>query len=71
MTQASFITEGFSCPSCVKKIESNVAKMPGVDQVEVMFNAGKVKVSWDESQTPAQQIAKMIEDLGYQVTKVQ
>ncbi len=71
MTQAKFVTEGFSCPSCVKKIESKVGSMDGVSDVKVMFNAGKVKVNWDESMLSADEISQTIGKLGYPIQKVQ
>ena len=39
------------------------------DSVKVMFNASKVKVNFDESVTPIENIENAIENLGYPVTK--
>jgi len=41
-------TEPFTCPSCIKKIEGGVGRLDGVQDVNVMFNSGKVKVSYDQ-----------------------
>lgn len=63
-------TEPFTCPSCIKKIEGGVGRLDGVADVTVMFNTGKVKVSYDEARIAPDAIARTIEDLGYPVTKI-
>ncbi|QAY60351.1 heavy metal-binding protein [Microbacterium protaetiae] len=68
MTHVTFSTTGFTCPSCVKKIEKTVGRLAGVDDVAVMFNANKVRVTFDETAQQADTIARTIADLGYPVT---
>lgn len=70
MTTAKFSTEPFSCPSCVKKIESTVGRMAGVQGVSVAFNSSKVKVTWDENLVSQDAISTTITKLGYPVTSV-
>lgn len=67
MQTVKFTTEAFTCPSCVKKIETVVGGKPGVESTQVMFNSSKVKVGFDETQITADEIAKTITDLGYPV----
>jgi copper chaperone len=67
MRTVKFETEPFTCPSCVKKIESVVSKKDGVDSTQVMFNSNKVKVAFDDSRISADDIARTITDLGYPV----
>ncbi len=67
MRTVKFQTEPFTCPSCVKKIESVIGKKDGVDLTQVMFNSNKVKVGFDESRITAEEIATAITDLGYPV----
>lgn len=69
MTNATFTTEPFTCPSCIKKIETVVGKLPGVDTVNVGYNSSRVKVAFDENAQSAEDIAKVITDLGYPVVK--
>ena len=68
MTTTKFATEQFTCPSCIKKIEGTVGKMPGVDDVNVRFNSSTVLVTFDETQTSNEQISSTIVGLGYPVT---
>ncbi|MDN6178847.1 MAG: cation transporter, partial [Micrococcaceae bacterium] len=41
--------EGFSCPSCVSKIEKQVGKLKGVENVKVHFASARIEVDHDES----------------------
>lgn len=58
-----------SCPSCLTKIESAVSGQSGVENVKVLFNAGKVKADFDDSQVSAEDLTKVVTDLGYTVQK--
>lgn len=55
------------CPSCAMKIEGAVKKVKGVQEVQVLFNASKVKVTYDESLKDGIEIRKTIEGLGFEV----
>ncbi|MFD1441112.1 MULTISPECIES: heavy-metal-associated domain-containing protein [Lacticaseibacillus] len=59
-----------TCPSCLTKIEGAVKQQPGVSNVKVLFNAGKVKADFDDSQTSADQLSDVVTKLGYEVKKV-
>lgn len=67
MQTATFRTESFTCPSCIKKIEGTLQRKAGVTSAEVKFNASKVNVEFDETQTTAAELAHLIADLGYPV----
>lgn len=41
--------EGFSCPSCVTKIEKRVGKLKGVYDVMVRFASARVEIDHDET----------------------
>ena len=72
MRPARLTTEPFTCPSCVKKIEGALGRTPGVEDVSVLFNSNKVKVTFDEDQVSANELAEVVTGLGYPVlsTKV-
>jgi copper chaperone CopZ len=67
MAKAEFQLEPLTCPTCVKKIESTLAKAKGVDSVRVLFNSSKVKTEFDDTQTNAEKLKLTIENLGYSV----
>lgn len=59
--------ETLTCPNCVLKIEGAVKKIKGVNEVQTLFNASKVKVEFDESIVDASEIRNTIENLGFDV----
>lgn len=73
MKKATIQLEGLSCPSCLQKIESAVKSLEGVDKdsVNVLFNASKVKLIFDEERVSIAQIEEAITALGYEVKKSQ
>lgn len=70
MSRAVIQLEPLTCPSCIKKIESSVSKMAGVEQAKVLFNSSKVKADFDEHLTSAEAIRATIENLGYGIEHV-
>lgn len=73
MKKATIQLESLACPSCLQKIENAVKSLDGVEQesVNVLFNAGKVKLNFDEEKISIDQIEKAITALGYEVIKSQ
>ncbi|WP_125702143.1 heavy-metal-associated domain-containing protein [Lacticaseibacillus daqingensis] len=59
-----------TCPSCLTKIEGAVKNTPGVGTVKVLFNAGKVKAEFDDSQVSADTLSGVVAKLGYTVQQV-
>lgn len=61
-----------SCPSCLQKIESAVSKQDGVSETKVLFNASKVKATFDPEVVTPETLTEVVEKLGYDVkgTKV-
>lgn len=68
ITHTIFRAEGFSCPSCVGKIEKRVGKLKGVEDVKVKFATAKVEVDHDPSVTSADEIVEAIGKAGYKAT---
>lgn len=68
MSKAVFQLEPLTCPSCVKKIETALGKTTGVNMVKVLFNSGKVKAEFDGNIVKADDLASVIQKLGYPVT---
>lgn len=61
---------GMTCPSCMDKIKTAVEHQAGVSDVKVLFNASKLKAKVDTNQSSADDVKKVVEDLGYQVNGV-
>ncbi|MFS0614142.1 cation transporter [Lederbergia ruris] len=69
MTTVKFQLETLSCPSCIKKIETALNKQAGVKEANVLFHSSKVKATFDEAITTAEQLEETITKLGYLVLK--
>lgn len=69
MAKATLQLGALTCPSCMTKIQKAVENQAGVSNVKVLFNASKVRADFDPSQTSADELAKVITDLGYEVLK--
>ncbi len=67
MTNKTYQLETLTCPSCALKIEGTVKKIKGVNAIQVLFNASKVKVNFDESIVLGSEIRTTIEKLGFDV----
>ncbi|MCA9766072.1 MAG: heavy-metal-associated domain-containing protein [Carnobacterium sp.] len=71
MKKATVQLEPLSCPSCLQKIENATKSLKGVDSdsIKVLFNASKVKLTFDEQVISIEEIEKAIQSLGYEVEK--
>ncbi len=58
---------GMSCVNCARTIERTLTSADGVEEVEVSFELGRVTVSYDPAKISEDQIARLIENLGYRV----
>ena len=57
--------EGFSCPSCVTKIEKRVGKLPGVADVTVHFASSRIEIDHDATQTSVDDLVDAVAKAGY------
>lgn len=60
--------EGFSCPSCVNKIEKRVSRLKGVDDVKVHFATARIEVDHDESKVSVDDLVAAVAKAGYKAT---
>lgn len=64
-TRTMLRAEGFSCPSCVGKIEKQVGRLDGVQNVKVHFASGRVEVDHDASQVSVDDLIAEVGKAGY------
>lgn len=71
MKKAILQLETLACPTCMQKIEGAVKQVDGIDKdsINVLFNASKLKVDFNEDVTSLATIKKAVEDVGYVVLK--
>lgn len=61
--------EELVCPMCAQKIETALRKVPGVTSAQVLYNASKAKVEFDETQTSLEELMRVITGLGYEIVR--
>lgn len=64
-TRTILRAEGFSCPSCVNKIEKQVGRLAGVESVRVHFASSRVEVVHDPAKTSTDDLVAAIAKAGY------
>lgn len=71
MPLAIFKVETLGCSSCVPAIEHAVEALEGVEKhgVDVLLNADKVQVSFDDEVVSVNRIEETIDNLGFSVLK--
>ena len=67
-TRTLLRAEGFSCPSCVKKIEKQVGRLPGVENVKVHFATARIEVDHDEERSSVADVVAAVAHAGYKAT---
>lgn len=73
MKKAVLQLETLVCPSCSMKIEGALKSITGIDKesISVLFNASKVKLSFDEAQVNVDAMKAAINKVGFEVLKMQ
>nr|XP_016924022.1 copper-transporting ATPase 1 [Drosophila suzukii] len=59
---------GMTCQSCVRNIEGNIGTKPGIQFIEVQLAAKNARVQYDPAQYDADQIAELIDDMGFEAS---
>lgn len=57
--------DGFSCPSCVAKIEKQVGRLKGVENVKVHFASARIEVDHDAERISVDDLVAAIAKAGY------
>ncbi len=64
VTHTVLRAEGFSCPSCVAKIEKRVGQIDGVERVKVHFASARIEVDHAPS-VPVDDLVAAVAKAGY------
>ena len=64
-THTMLRAEGFTCPSCVSKIEKSLKALPGVSDATVHFATSKIEVDHDNAQTTVDDVVAAVKKAGY------
>ena len=64
LTTTVLRAEGFSCPSCVAKIEKSVGRVPGVAAVKVYFASARIEIRHDPAVADVEQLVAAVAKAG-------
>ena len=64
-TRTTLRAEGFSCPSCVTKIEKQVRRVAGVSNVEVKFASSRIEIDHDPAVVSVDDLVAAVAKAGY------
>lgn len=68
LKQEQLYIKGMTCINCQNRIEDELKKNAGVTDVWVSYEEGIASVSYQTETTTTEELAKVIEALGYQVS---
>ena len=66
MAEATYSVTGMTCDHCVRAVETEVAKIAGVDSVRVDLAAGQVTLRSDDPVDPAE-VKAAVEEAGFEI----
>ena len=64
-SHTSLRAEGFSCPSCVAKIEKQVGRVDGVTAVTVKFASARIEIDHDAAVVSVGELIAVVAKAGY------
>lgn len=64
-TRTILRAEGFSCPSCVAKIEKQVGRLAGVAAVKVHFASARIEIDHDPAVVSVDELVAAVAKAGY------
>ena len=67
-TRTTLRARGFSCPSCVAKIEKQVGRVDGVDSVTVHFASARIEIEHDAERASVDDLVAAVAKAGYAAT---
>ena len=67
MTTTTYTVSGMTCGHCVSSVTEEVSEVPGVDDVQVELESGRLTVISDAPVDPAL-VRAAVQEAGYSVT---
>ncbi len=68
LSSLNLIIDSIHCPSCIRLIEGNLKKLPGIRSARVNLSTKRLSVLWDETVTPAKAIIHKLDELDFPPT---
>lgn len=70
MAKVVFTIDGMRCDGCAKRVQTVLARQPGVRQVRVRFEASRAEAAFDPGTVGSDRLKDVIEAAGFQVVEV-
>jgi len=67
LKKRTILVENMSCTGCEEKINTELAKINGVHDVQADHHSGEIKVVYDLLKTDLKTIEQKIEEIGYSI----
>ena len=68
MATTTLTIQGMTCGGCVKSVANALQREAGVEKVEVVLEQGKATIDYDPAQTSPQQLAEVVDDIGFEAS---
>lgn len=68
MATTTLSIQGMTCGGCVKSVANALQREAGVEKVEVVLEQGKATIDYDPAQTSPQQLAEVVDDIGFEAS---
>ena len=68
MANTTLNIQGMTCGGCVKSVTNALQREAGVETVEVSLEQGKATIAYDPAQTSPQQLADLVDDIGFEAS---
>ncbi len=65
VAEATFSIDGIRCAACVWLIERRLARVPGVQSVDLNVTTERLNVSWDRAQCKTSDLLRSVREIGY------
>ena len=68
MATTTLTIQGMTCGGCVKSVTNALQREAGVEKVDVVLEQGKATIDYDPAQTSPQQLAEVVDDIGFEAS---
>ena len=68
MATTTLNIQGMTCGGCVKSVTNALQREAGVEKVEVLLEQGQAIIAYDPAQTSPQQLAEIVDDIGFEAS---
>ena len=67
MEKVILTVKGMTCMGCVRSVKNVLEPVPGIAEVDVTLENGRVAIAYDSAKARVDQFKEAIQDAGYEV----